>query len=182
MFFGIRLDLGNASDHRPLKILFQHRPDRPCQARIGTDGEVQGAYLPLLNERTKRGQRCTVTTISISNRVVAFFGRAECPLHRRVVVEQREEDRDAFDDAGSPVWLDPSPVIVKPALDSFKPLPTFLVRFIFGRTLRAALTLDVAGNSLCIQNSSQLIRLTTKLTRFRLSTARLTTRSSTGLC
>jgi len=44
MSLGIGLNLRNASNHRPLKILFQHCPDRPCQPRIGIDGKVQGAY------------------------------------------------------------------------------------------------------------------------------------------
>src|SRR5258705_490045 len=55
------------------------------------------------------------------------------------------------------IWLDPSPVIVKPALDRFEALPAFLVRFILGRTRRAALALDVARNFLSIQNSFQLV-------------------------
>ena len=34
------LDLGNASEHRPLKILFQHRAHRLGQAQDSTDRKV----------------------------------------------------------------------------------------------------------------------------------------------
>ena len=50
-------------------------------------------------------------------RVVTLLRRAEHLLDGGVVVEEREEHRNAFHDGGPQLRLDPHPVVVEPAFD-----------------------------------------------------------------
>ena len=59
----------------------------------------------------------------ILSRVIALFGRAEGPFDLGIGVEQGEEDRDPFDNAGPELLVDGAPVVVEPALDGFELLP-----------------------------------------------------------
>jgi len=52
--------------------------------------------------------------------IVTFLLRAEDALHFGIVIEQREEDRNALNDGGAEFRLDTSPIILEPALDSFE--------------------------------------------------------------
>ena len=83
-------------------------------------GKVESHYLALLDEFGEGRQGRPVAAVLIGHGIVGRFGRAEDPLDLRVVVKQRKEHRDAFDDRGPQLGFDPGPVLIEPALDGFE--------------------------------------------------------------
>ena len=80
------------------------------------DGKIQGTHLPALDESTEGGQWHPEAAVGVRDWVIAGLGWTEHPLHRGIVVEEREEHGDAFDNGRPKTRLDPPPVIVEPAL------------------------------------------------------------------
>jgi hypothetical protein len=68
-------------------------------------------------------------------RVVAFRGRTERALDVWVVVKEREEYGNPFDNRSPELGLDSSPIVIKPPLNGFE------LRFLLGRS--GILTLDI---------------------------------------
>ena len=86
-----------------------HRP-------LHGDREIEAADTAVLDEPGERGQRLAETVVGIGLGVVALGWRAERAFYRRVVVEKREENGDAFDDRSAQLGLNAPPVIVEPRL------------------------------------------------------------------
>ena len=87
---------------------------------VGGDGEVErddGAGLDQLGERR---QGLAVAAVGVRDRVVALLRRTEGARDGGVVVEEREEDGDAFGDGCAQLRLDAHPVVVEPTLDGFE--------------------------------------------------------------
>ena len=106
----------DAIEHGALKVLLQHRAQRPRQAGIHGDREIERDDLPLLDQVGERRQRHAVDAVRILRGIVHVLRRAERVLHPRVVVEQRQEHADAFDDGRAELRLDAHPVVLEPAL------------------------------------------------------------------
>ena len=68
---------------------------------VQTNREVQGTHLPLLYKPGERGEWLAIFVVGVLLRVVTLLGRTEDPLHFRIVVEQREENGNSFDNRGS---------------------------------------------------------------------------------
>ena len=58
-----------------------------------------------------------ILPVCVADRVVALLRRAEGALDRWVVVEQGEENRDAFNDGCAEFRFDPHPVVAEPTTD-----------------------------------------------------------------
>src|SRR5487761_785128 len=67
-----------------------------------------------------RARPAFMPMVGIGHRVIALSGRAEGPLHVGVVVEERQEDRDAFDDGRAKFQLKALPVMIEPAFHGIK--------------------------------------------------------------
>ena len=85
-------------------------------------GKFKAQTLPASISSANGGSGRPYRPFSVELGVVALLRRTEGTLDHRVVVEQREEDRDAFDDGGAQLVLDPPPVVVEPALYAFENL------------------------------------------------------------
>src|SRR6266853_1409266 len=68
----------------------------------------------------KRRQRLSELVVGVLLGVVTLLLRAEDSLHFWVVIEERKEDGDTFDDGGAEFRLDSFPIVVEPALDGFE--------------------------------------------------------------
>jgi hypothetical protein len=110
------LHCGNAVQHCPLEILFHQGSDGSGESRIHRYREVQRTHLQL----RKRRYGDADAAIAIEFRIVAFFGRSECSLYGRVVVKERKENGDAFDDGCAELGFDAAPVMIEPALNRFQ--------------------------------------------------------------
>ena len=86
-------------------------------------GKFDSADLPGSIRSPKGGKRTPVAAVGVELGVVALFRRAEGALDHRVVVEERQEDRDALDNRGAQLVLDAQPVVLEPAFDGFQDLP-----------------------------------------------------------
>ena len=129
-------DCGDPIQHGALKVVLQHRTDRPRKSRVHRDREVERDDFPLLDQVCERRQGCAVAPVGVLLGIVGLLRWAERVFHLWVVVEQREEHADAFDDGGPKLRLDTHPIIFKPACPSR--IPNSLVEYRAKATLRAA--------------------------------------------
>ena len=95
--FGIGFDLGDAVHDSPLEVELHHDADGLGQTWIERDREVEGADFAGFDQFVERRQRSSVLAVSVELGVVAFLRWTEGPFDHRVVVEQRQEYGDAFD-------------------------------------------------------------------------------------
>ncbi len=107
-----RFNLRDAIEYRAFEIEFHHYADGLGQSGVHTDGEIERTNRALLNEPGKRRQRLSVLAIGVELRVVTLTLRTENSLHFRVVVKERKENGNAFDDRGTKLGLDPFPILV----------------------------------------------------------------------
>src|SRR5262249_51945008 len=94
--FWIIFDFGDAVQYSALKVGLVERPDDPGQAGVQDERKVEGdnlAFLYQFRPARKRAQSFWAGATEVRG-----FGRAEDPLHIRIVVKKRKEHRDAFDD------------------------------------------------------------------------------------
>ena len=75
------------------------------------------------NQFRERRQRLAKLAVRIRHRVKALFGWTKDPLQRRVVIKQRQEKGNAFDNGGAQPLLNAHPVVDKPAADRFGLFP-----------------------------------------------------------
>ena len=92
-------------------------PRARARACIHADREVEGTDRPFLDEPTERRKRLAELKFRVGLSVIAFLRGAEGPLYVGIVIEERKEYGDAFDDGSSQFWLDASPVVIEPTLD-----------------------------------------------------------------
>ena len=98
------------------KSSFSITPSAARESRVQADREVQ---------REHRARIRAVPRAAAAGRGSPGFGvlgvdasrRAERAVHRRVVVEQRQEDDDAFGDRGAEPVVEPLPAVREPAVD-----------------------------------------------------------------
>src|SRR3984885_12690376 len=112
----MRFDFRNAIEHGALKIELHHDSQRLCKSSVHADGEIQGTDSSMLDKPAKRRQGLTKLIVGVLLGVVALLLRAEYFFHFRAVIEERKEDRNTLDNRRAQLRLDPSPVIIKPAL------------------------------------------------------------------
>src|SRR6266581_5367245 len=102
----IGLDLGHTVQHRSLEVELHHYPNSLRQAGVHSDGEIERAHLAGFDQPGERRQRLAVFGIRVGLLVVALLRRAENPLHFWVVVEEREEHGNSFNNRGPELRLD----------------------------------------------------------------------------
>jgi hypothetical protein len=107
---GVRFDFRNAIKHSALEIELHHDSQRLGKAGVHANWEIEGANGSVLDQPAKRRQRPAEPVVGIFLAVVTLFLWAENPLHFRIVIEERKEDGNAFDDRGSQLRLNSSPV------------------------------------------------------------------------
>src|SRR5205085_6684353 len=110
IFLRVGLDLRNAIEHAALEIELHGHAESSRKPGIHAHGKIQRAYRPFLDEPAERGQRHSVAEVAVLDRVVALRGRAEGAFYGGVVVEEREEDGDGFDEGGAQDRLVSAPV------------------------------------------------------------------------
>jgi len=94
--FGMRRNSGDALKDCALEIQLEHHAEGARESRIQTHREVQGEHVPGLQQIFQRFERSGLA--GFRRRRVSTSGRAKRPVHRRVLVEQRQEHDDAFGD------------------------------------------------------------------------------------
>ena len=92
----IRGNLRDAIEHGALKVELQHHTQAACQSGIERNWEIQAEHAPLLDQIFQRRQRLPFAGFRWSC-VRGSLG-AEGPLHGRILVEERQENDNAFDD------------------------------------------------------------------------------------
>ena len=105
---------------------------------------------PTLDEPTERGERHAIAEVGIGDGVVTLWWGTEGPFDGRIVVEEGEENGDAFDDGGAQFGLDPFPIVVEPSLDGLQLFITVGVDLI-----EAGLAQTLAFNSGAFDECSQ---------------------------
>src|ERR1700730_9506089 len=114
MLFRVALHFRDSPHHCTLEVLFEHCPYGLRQSWVCTNRKVQSTYLSLLNQSTERRQWLAVAAIVIFCRLITFFGWAKSPFNSGVVIEQGEEDRDAFYDTSTQLRFNLFPIVVEP--------------------------------------------------------------------
>ena len=124
-------DLRNARENGPLEVEFQHHTGRAGKAGIRPDREVQRHDLSRFQQILHRRQRRAVLLSRPGRPGVRGLWGTECPAHSGVVVEQRQEHDDAFDNGragrGSRRPITVMPSASRPAVSRVDP-PVFVSR------------------------------------------------------
>src|SRR5208283_3679041 len=144
------LNLRDAIQNGPLEVELHHDSQGFCQPGVHDCGKIEGTDLAVFNEPRKGRQRLAEFVIVVGYRVVALRRRAEGALHNRVIVEERQEDRNSLDNGRSQLWFDALPVVIEPALDGFELLPLFLGHLLPGRFVQ-----DFERNVLFFKNCQE---------------------------
>ena len=91
-----------------------------ARAGFNATGKFRPTTAPDLDQFLERRQDTAARIVCAWLAVIEFFRRAEDPAHIRVGLEEREEDRDALDNAGLDLGAKELPVLPVPILDAIE--------------------------------------------------------------